>query len=282
MPRLRPIPPSKDFSSADAPARQIYRSAMPLAALILGLTQGCSGTTTPTPSAQANIDELPSAGRATQERGILDPMQDDPALLARDKEAYTQDLLRFGENNDAIKLGEPAPDFALPDLDRNTAGLASLRGKTVVLEWFNPDCPFVKYAHTYGPLKEMANVAAKDDKQQIVWLAINSNGPGSQGSEPERNRQARVQMNLKQTVLLDENGSIGKKYGARSSPHFFVIDPDGKLVYQGALDNAPLGRVVGQGPHANYVASALSDLANGRPVANPDTMPYGCGVKFVR
>ncbi len=138
------------------------------------------------------------------------------------------------------KIGEPAPAFSLPDLDGKTITLAELAGKTVVLEWFNPDCPFVKHAHGEGPLKTMA----KDQTAKgVVWLAINSGAPGKQGTGAERNREAKTEWNLEHPILLDESGTVGHAYGATNTPHMFVIDPQGKLVYAGALDNAPLGSV---------------------------------------
>lgn len=140
------------------------------------------------------------------------------------------------------KIGEPAPAFSLPDLDGKTVSLADFAGKTVVLEWFNPGCPFVKYAHGDGPL---ATMAAEQSKGGIVWLAINSGAPGKQGTGVERNREAAGEWKLEHPILLDEDGKVGHAYGATSTPHMFVIDGAGKLVYAGGLDNAPLGRVDG-------------------------------------
>ncbi len=138
------------------------------------------------------------------------------------------------------KLGEPAPAFALPDVDGKTLSLAEFAGKTVVLEWFNPDCPFVKYAHAEaGPLRTMA----KDRGSEIVWLAINSGAPGKQGAGAERNREAKQEYAIEHPILLDESGAVGRSYGATNTPHMFVIDPSGKLTYAGALDNAPMGTV---------------------------------------
>jgi peroxiredoxin len=139
-------------------------------------------------------------------------------------------------------LGDPAPAFSLPDLDGKTVSLADFAGKTVVLEWFNPDCPFVKYAHGEGPL---ATLAAEQTKGGVVWIAINSGAAGKQGTGVERNREAAKEWKLEHPILLDEDGKVGHAYGATSTPHMFVIDAGGKLVYAGGLDNAPLGRVDG-------------------------------------
>jgi peroxiredoxin len=141
------------------------------------------------------------------------------------------------------KIGEPAPTFTLPSVAGESISLADYAGKTVVLEWFNPDCPFVKYAHDGGgPLASLAN---EQTKSGIVWLAINSGASGKQGAGVERNKQAQVDWKLEHPILIDEDGKVGRSYGAQTTPHMFVIDPAGKLIYAGALDNAPLGRVEG-------------------------------------
>lgn len=141
------------------------------------------------------------------------------------------------------KVGEPAPAFTLPSVSGEQVSLADYAGKTVVLEWFNPDCPFVKYAHeSGGPLATLGN---EQTKAGIVWLAINSGAPGKQGAGAERNKQAQTDWKLEHPILIDEDGKVGHTYGAQTTPHMFVIDPAGKLIYAGALDNAPLGRVEG-------------------------------------
>jgi hypothetical protein len=174
-------------------------------------------------------------------------------------------------------LGQPAPDFSLPALDGTTHTLSQYRGKTVVLEWFNPGCPFVQYAHgSGGPLDGLAARAAADG---LVWLAINSGVPGKQGHGAEVNRQAAADWKMAHPVLLDETSVAGRAYGAVTTPQMYVIDPEGRLVYRGALDNRPLGNGEGQNP-VGYVANALADLKAGRPVALAETKPYGCSVKY--
>jgi peroxiredoxin len=148
-----------------------------------------------------------------------------------------------GGGEPTAKIGEPAPAFTLPSVAGESISLADYAGKTVVLEWFNPDCPFVKYAHDGGgPLASLAN---EQTKSGIVWLAINSGASGKQGAGVERNKQAQVDWKLEHPILIDEDGKVGRSYGAQTTPHMFVIDPAGKLIYAGALDNAPLGRVEG-------------------------------------
>jgi peroxiredoxin len=177
------------------------------------------------------------------------------------------------------EVGQPAPDFTLKDYEGKSYHLADLRGKTVVLEWFNPDCPFVKAAHSKGSLKELARTAAS---KQVVWLAINSSGPGKQGNGAERVAAGKAAFHLDHPILADENGQVGHLYGATNTPHMFVIDEKGALAYKGAIDNSPDGE--GESPTGgklvNYVQSALDSLAAGKPVEVKETRAYGCGVKY--
>jgi peroxiredoxin len=180
---------------------------------------------------------------------------------------------------DPAKVGAPAPDFALPDLDGKTVKLSEYKGKTVVLEWFNPECPFVRASHTKGSL---VGEAKKHTGKGIVWLAINSGAPGKQGAGAEKSRTGLKTYGLEHPVLLDESGAVGHQYGATNTPHMFVIDKTGKLVYRGAIDNSPDGE--GESPQGgklvNYVDAALDDLAAGRAVQTAETRAYGCGVKY--
>lgn len=170
----------------------------------------------------------------------------------------------------------PAPDFSLRDTDGKTLALASFRGKTVVLEWFNPGCPFVKYAHETGPLKDMAE---KKMSEGIVWLSINSGAAGKQGAGVDTNKKARQAWAIASPVLIDDSGEVGKAYGAKTTPHMYVIDAQGSIVYRGALDNAPLGKAPAGG-YVNYVDAALTALAAGEPVKLAETQSYGCSVKY--
>jgi peroxiredoxin len=184
------------------------------------------------------------------------------------------------------KLGDPAPAFTLVDTAGKTHKLRDYKGKMVVLEWFNPDCPFVKYAHSQGELQEMAEQLTGDD---LVWLSINSNAPGKQGHGVERNKTARVEYSMPNPVLLDETGSIGKAYGAEKTPTMFLVDAKGMLVYRGGIDNAPMGEVdpvrprpdgMSPGDLVNYVKAALDDMEHSGAIALPDTPAYGCTVKY--
>ena len=169
-----------------------------------------------------------------------------------------------------------APDFSLQDLNGSQVQLSSFRGKLVVLEWFNPGCPFVKYAYNQGPL---AGMAKQKTDAGVVWLSINSGARGKQGNGADANRKAAKAWELETPILIDESGDVGKMYGARTTPHLFVINEAGSIVYKGALDNAPLGRAPAEG-HINYVEAALADLSAGRAVQVSETKSYGCSVKY--
>jgi peroxiredoxin len=181
----------------------------------------------------------------------------------------------------SAEIGKPAPDFELRDLDGQTRRLSQLRGKTVVLEWFNPQCPFVKASHNKGSLHGLAE---KYTAKGVAWLAINSAAQGKQGYGVEANAEGKRRFGLTHPVLLDESGEVGHAYRATNTPNMFVVDDKGVLVYRGAIDNSPDGE--GDSPQGgtliNYVASALDDLSSGRAVKTPQTEPYGCSVKYAR
>ena len=149
----------------------------------------------------------------------------------------------------------------------------------VVLEWFNPECPFVRAAHTKGSL---ASLAKKHTDKGVVWLAINSGAPGKQGAGADKSRAGAKAFGLSHPVLVDADGAVGKAYGATNTPHMYVINKDGVLVYKGAIDNSPDGE--GASPQGGtlviYVDQAIADLAAGKAVRTPSTKAYGCGVKY--
>lgn len=186
-----------------------------------------------------------------------------------------------GVTTEAATVGKPAPDFALKDLDGKEVRLSSFKGKKVVLEWFNPGCPFVKASHTKGSLKDAAQ---RITSKGVVWLAVNSGGPGKQGNGVEANRAGAKTFGMNHPILLDESGDVGHTYGATNTPHLFVIDEKGTLVYRGAVDNSPDGE--GESPTGgklvSYVEAALGDLEAGRPVVTAETKAYGCGVKYTK
>lgn len=193
-----------------------------------------------------------------------------PALV--DHAARAQGTTATSETNAAT-----ATDFTLRDLDGKEHRLGSYldQGKTVVLEWFNPDCPFVKKHHqTFSTMRDLEKSYRG---RNVVWLAVNSGGPGLQGHGLERNRTARKEYTIGYPVLLDESGEVGRTYGAKTTPHMYVIAPDRKILYQGAIDSeknpAKLGEV-------NYVRSALDAALAGKAVTPAQTAPYGCSVKY--
>ena len=178
-----------------------------------------------------------------------------------------------------LAIGQPAPDFTLPDLDGKQVSLKEFHGKPVVLEWFNPGCPFVRNSHTAGSLK---GLAAEETAQGVAWLAINSGGAGKQGNGLEATKKGQTEYGMQHPVLLDESGSVGHLYGAERTPHMYVINAEGVLVYRGAIDNSPDGE--GQSPEGgklvNYVASALQAVRTGGKVDPAETKAYGCSVKY--
>jgi len=182
-----------------------------------------------------------------------------------------------GEDHPAAQVGKPAPDFTLTDLDGNTHTLSEYteQGKIVVLEWFNPDCPFVQKHHKKG--STMRDLAAKYGDEGVVWLAINSGAPGKQGAGLDRNLSAREEFSIQYPVMLDESGKVGRKYGAKTSPQMYIIDAGGVLRYNGAIDNLPSASEFGD---VNYVDEALGQILAGEPVEVAESRPYGCTVKY--
>lgn len=200
------------------------------------------------------------------------------ALTACDSGSKPPPGVPAGDANASALVGQPAPDFTLAGIDGVSVKLSDFRGKRVVLEWFNPECPFVKAAHDAGPLKDLA---ARTTAQGVVWLAINSGAPGKQGHGVEVNKQAAERWSLSHPILLDETGAVGRAYGASNTPHMFLVDDKGVLVYRGALDNAPMGEPDG-GARVAYLEDAVAALVAGKPVAQGETRAWGCSVKYAK
>jgi peroxiredoxin len=175
------------------------------------------------------------------------------------------------------KVGEKAPDFTLTDTQGTTHRLSEHAGKIVVLEWFNPGCPFVKFSHSEGPLREMAK---QEGENGVVWFAINSGAAGKQGTGAQTNEEAAREWSMAHPVLLDESGDVGRMYGAQKTPHMFLIDDKGVLRYQGAIDNAPMGEVDGGEDKRNHLAAALEELRAESTITVAQTPAYGCTVKY--
>lgn len=176
-------------------------------------------------------------------------------------------------------VGQAAPDFQLQDLDGKTVKLSDFKGKVVVLEWFNPGCPFVRASHLKGSLRDLPQKALQNG---VVWLAVNSSAKGKEGNGADASRKGEAAFHMTYPVLLDESGSVGHTYGATNTPNMYVIDKSGTLVYAGAIDNSPDAE--GESPTGpvlvNYVSDALDSINAGKPVAVPQTKAYGCGVKY--
>ena len=180
------------------------------------------------------------------------------------------------QSNETAAVGATAPAFTLTDLNGQEHSLQQYldEGKVVVLEWFNPDCPFVVKHHANGSTMRDLAAAHSDD---VVWLAINSGAEGKQGAGLERNQRAAEEYGITYPILLDMSGEVGRTYGARTTPHMYVINAEGTLVYAGAIDNNRHPRQFGD---TNYVSDALDAVLAGEDVATAQTQPYGCGVKY--
>lgn len=179
----------------------------------------------------------------------------------------------------AIDTGKPAPAFTARDADGKAVTLAALRGKTVVLEWTNEGCPFVGHMYASGVMQRLQRQAASEG---VVWLTVISSAPGRQGyldGPGVRAWRARTAA-APADVLLDPSGVLGHAYDARTTPDMFVIDPAGRLVYAGAIDDTPSTRPEDAKTSKNYVVLALQALKAGRVVSPALTKSYGCSVKY--
>lgn len=176
-------------------------------------------------------------------------------------------------------VGAPAPEFSAKDSTGNEVTLQSLRGKIVVLEWFNPGCPFVKKFYKNGDMQKMQQ-ELKD--KGVVWLTVSSSAPGKSGHLTAESAEAtRTELGVKSSaLLLDESGTIGKAYGARTTPHIFVVGADGKLAYAGAIDSEASTSPKDIVNAKNYLVGAVDALKAGKTVEPSSTEPYGCSVKY--
>ncbi|MDO6413076.1 thioredoxin family protein [Sphingomonas sp. BIUV-7] len=178
-----------------------------------------------------------------------------------------------------VPTGAPAPNFTLPDAAGKPVSLAAFKGKTVVLEWNNPGCPFVKKHYGSGNMQKTQGAAKA---QGVVWLTINSGAPGQQGHMNGAEAAAFVKSAraAPNAYLLDPAGKVGRLYAAKTTPHMYVIDPAGRLVYQGAIDDTPTANVADIASAKNLVLAALGDLKAGRKIAVAESRAYGCSVKY--
>lgn len=179
----------------------------------------------------------------------------------------------------AVEIGLPAPDFTLTDTHGNDHKLSDYRGKTVVLEWTNHDCPYVRKHYDTGNMQELQKEATANN---VVWLSIVSSAPGAQGhTTPEQANDIIKEVGSAETArLLDPSGDVGHLYAAKTTPHMFVIDQDGMLAYAGAIDDIPSASHSTVAKANNHVRAALADLAAGTSVKTALSKPYGCSVKY--
>jgi len=181
--------------------------------------------------------------------------------------------------SDVPPVGSAAPDFSAPDASGKTQSLSEYKGKYVVLEWFNPECPFVK--KHYGS-DNMQKLQAEYTGKGVVWLTVDSNAPGTEGNiNAEQAQKIMKQWNTRQTaLLLDPESKIAKLYGAKNTPNMVIISPEGKIVYEGAIDSKATPNPADIPSSTNYVKNALDESLAGKPVSNAQTKPYGCSVKY--
>jgi peroxiredoxin len=179
----------------------------------------------------------------------------------------------------AVKVGDPAPGFTAVDSNGRQQSLASYKGKFVVLEWHNQGCPYTRKHYESG---NMQRLQKEWTGKGVVWLTVISSAPGTQGFvTPAQENEYLQKMNASPTaVLMDPGGTLGHLYGAKTTPHMFIIDPSGTLIYNGAIDDHPTsdqGDIAGS---KNFVSAALQEAMSGKPVTDAATRPYGCSVKY--
>ena len=180
---------------------------------------------------------------------------------------------------DPPPVGTAAPDFSLTDAKGETYSPSQYKGKYVVLEWFNPECPFVKKHYGSGNMQKLQE---EYTGKGVVWLTIDSNAPGSEGNlSADAASKVMTGWKTRQTaLLLDPEGKAGRAYGAKNTPNMVVINPEGKIVYEGAIDSKATPNPADIPNSTNYVKVALDESLAGKPVTTSTTKPYGCSVKY--
>ena len=180
---------------------------------------------------------------------------------------------------DSPAPGSTAPDFSVTDSKGKTQSVSQYKGKYVVLEWFNPDCPFVKKHYGSG---NMQKVQEEFTGKGVVWLSVDSSAPGKEGNLTAEQAEKRMaEWKMKSTAfVLDADGKAGQTYGAKNTPHMFIINPEGKVIYAGAIDSKASPNPADIATSTNYVKVALDEAMGGKPVSTASTKPYGCSVKY--
>lgn len=199
------------------------------------------------------------------------------AIAAKVADAERTETFANGLSEPAI--GSPAPAFTLTDSNGKRRNLADFKGKYVVLEWVNLGCPFVKKHYGSGNMQATQKKAV--DKG-VVWLSVCSSAPGKQGhlSAADWNEEIGERKVASTAVLIDESGATGRAYGAKTTPHMYVVNPDGVLIYKGAIDDKPTTNKNSVAGAHNYVLAALEESMAGKPVSTASAPPYGCAVKY--
>jgi peroxiredoxin len=176
-------------------------------------------------------------------------------------------------------VGQPAPAFTAVDATGKTVSLADFKGKHVVLEWVNPGCPYVVKHYDSG---NMQGTQREATAKGVVWLSVNSTAMDAGDYRKPADMAAWMQKHnaAATSTLMDADGKVGRAYGARTTPHMYIIDPAGKLVYAGAIDSIPSARQADIATATNHVKVALAETLAGKPVSTPVTRPYGCSVKY--
>jgi peroxiredoxin len=180
---------------------------------------------------------------------------------------------------DSPSVGSTAPDISVTDSKGKTHTLSQYKGKYIVLEWFNPECPFVKKHYGGGNMQKLQE---EFTGKGVVWLTIDSSAPGLEGHlTAEQAEKKMTEWKTKQTAfLIDADGKAGQTYGAKNTPQMFVISPEGKIVYEGAIDSKASPKPEDIPTSTNYVKAALDESMAGKPVTTPNSKPYGCSVKY--
>src|SRR5881275_909116 len=176
-------------------------------------------------------------------------------------------------------VGSAAPEFSAPDSKGKSHSLSQYKGKYVVLEWFNPECPFVKKHYGSGNMQKLQQ---EYTVKGVVWLTIDSNAPGTEGNiTPEEAQKITASWKTHQTaLLLEPEGKAGRAYGAKNTPNMVIINPEGKIAYEGAIDSKATPNPADIPSSTNYIKSALDQSLAGKSISTPQTKPYGCSVKY--
>jgi peroxiredoxin len=179
----------------------------------------------------------------------------------------------------APQVGQPAPDFSAVDSEGHTRSLAEFKGKTVVLEWTNADCPYTRKHYTSGNMQAAQQLAREHG---VVWLSVISSAPGTQGyvTGAQADELSRTRHAVPAAVLLDPAGTMGRAYHAKTTPHLYIIDGQGILKYMGGMDSIATADIDDIAKAEPYLKEALLDVVDGKPVAHPVTRPYGCSIKY--